>query len=81
MCNRFKFLFGLMLLSFSCNEIQHTNGFILERRRVDDSTTIIIYTYELHNTSKIDSQKIVNTLFPNDSIKVTVENNKSIITP
>ena len=64
-----------------CKQGNDKKAIINERKRIDDSTTTIIYKYTLNSQLKLDSQSIVNTIFPNDTIHLIYSDNKFVITP
>lgn len=65
----------------SCTTTNDKKAIILERKRIDDSTTHIIYRYHENEATKIDSQTIVNTILPNDTIYISEKNHNIVMKP
>jgi hypothetical protein len=79
MCKK-TFLFVCILTTcIACNQKQVLEGKILERKRIDDSTTNFIYQYQHNGKTYVDSQTFVNTVLPNDTITISIDNNKTSI--
>jgi hypothetical protein len=81
MIKKLKLICFIAIGFMSCKQENDKKAIIIERKRIDDSTTTIIYKYTINSQSKLDSQKIVNTIFPNDTINLINSDNKFVITP
>ncbi len=74
--------FLIALFCFSCVEgSKNCDATIIERKRINDSTTMLVFAYKNNNKIQKDSQTIGSKVFNSDSIHLQINNDNIVFVP